>query len=378
MARHEGKPPMNVTPQPAPRPPPGVAPAYGNPAAEAMATLGGALGMTQTRTGYQTAIVVQVPRNIDEVRAAVLKEATYAREGFFYAMTFKDKSKNRTDDEGRLIEGKSVVEGCSIDGAMILFRNWGNVAVEPELLSETPSHWLMKVTLIDLEKGISFPRLFRQRKAQKLGKFDEERAMDIAFQIGQSKAIRNAIVGAMPQWLIDDAMDAAKASAAERYKDVQTHAEKAINGWASKGISKEQLERKLGKKRADWIPADLVLLRAIWKAIELGHTSVGQEFSDDEPEEEGDQGQAQEDPDAVYDQKRAEESIAKATQAIEEMKAGEAKPPEVPPDAPKPPEAPKAEAPPPEAPKPAAAPEPEPPPPPPPPPDFQPPTTKKK
>ena len=268
-------------------------PAEGNPAADALAALGGARGMTQTRTSYQTAVTVQVPRNIDAIRADVIKEATYSRDGFFYAMTFRDKSKDSHDEHGNFVEGKSVVEGCSIDGAMVLFRNWGNVALEPDLADETPAHWLFKVTVVDIEKGTSFPRLYRQRKSEKRGKFDEDRMLDIAFQIGQSKAIRNAIVNAMPQWLIDEAMEAAKAAAAKRYANVAEHAEHAIVGWGKKGVTQTQLERKLGKKRVDWIPADLVLLRAIYKAVVDGQTSVGQEFSDDPaPEKEQEQGQA--------------------------------------------------------------------------------------
>ncbi len=271
MSRTEGKPKPGMNFGAAP-----PTPVEGNPAAEALAALGGARGMTQTKTAYQTAVTVQVPRDLEAIRAAVIKEASYSRDGFFYAWSQNDKSKGPG--------GKSLIEGVSIDGAMILVRNWGNACCEPELVDESPVHWMLRATFIDLETGFTSGRLFRQRKNQNVGRHDDERALDIQVQIGQSKAIRNSVVRCLPQWLVDEAMDAAKAAAAKRYENVAFHAGEAIAAYlATHKITVEQLERKLGKKRPDWIPSDIVLLRAIFKALKEGLTSAGQEFSEDEP-----------------------------------------------------------------------------------------------
>lgn len=253
----------------------GPQPIDGNPTDDAMALLGGARGMTQTRTQFQTAVTVQKPRSLEALRKACMQEASYSRENFTYAWTVADKNSD---------SGKSLIEGLSIDGAMILLRNWGNAVCEPTLVDETPTHWMMSATFIDLETGFTSSRLFRQRKSQSTGRMDAERSLDIQFQIGQSKAIRNAIARSIPQWLVDESIEAAKASAAERYKNVAEHAARAIESYKKDfQVSVEQLERKLGKKQPDWIPADVVLLRAIFKGLKEGQTSVGQEFSADEP-----------------------------------------------------------------------------------------------
>lgn len=253
-----------------------VAPREGNPAEEAMAALHGAKGMTQTRTQYQTAIAVHVPRVLDTVKRRVIEEAMYAGEDFFYAWTQKDKNSST---------GQGLIEGTSIEGAMILIRNWGNAVCEPDIVDETPTHWMLRATFIDLETGFSGGRLFRQRKNQKsAAKMDDERGLDIAFQVGQSKAIRNAIVRAVPKWLVDEALEAAKSAAAKQYSDMAESSARAIDGFTRDyGVTLAQLERKLGKKRVDWIPPDIVMLRAIFKALREGMTSVGQEFSDDAP-----------------------------------------------------------------------------------------------
>lgn len=253
----------------------GPQPMESDPTGDAMALLGGARGMTQTRTQFQTAVTVQKPRSLEMLRKACMQEASYSRENFTYAWTVADKNSD---------SGKSLIEGLSIDGAMILLRNWGNAVCEPTLVDETPTHWMMSATFIDLETGFTSSRLFRQRKSQSTGRMDAERSLDIQFQIGQSKAIRNAIARSIPQWLVDESIEAAKASAAERYKNVAEHAARAIESYKKDfQVSVEQLERKLGKKQPDWIPADVVLLRAIFKGLKEGQTSVGQEFSSDDP-----------------------------------------------------------------------------------------------
>lgn len=264
--KSQGK-PMNIQ---------NAAPAASDPTAEAMGIMGGASGMVRTQVGYQTAVHVTKPRDLDRIRKSVTQEAVFTRDDFYYSMTFRDKNSD---------SGKSLVEGPSIDGAMILLRNWGNAVCEPEVVEESMSHWVFKATFIDLETGFTSARLFRQRKSESHSKFDNERALDIAFQIGQSKAIRNTVIRSLPQWLISEGMEAARSAAEGQMKDLDASAAKAIEtyGKLSPPISLAQLERKLGKNRVDWIPADVVLLRAIFRAIKDGQTSANQEFSEDEP-----------------------------------------------------------------------------------------------
>ena len=53
--------------------------------------------------------------------------------------------------------------------------------------------WIIYARLMDLETGFAMTRPFQQRKGQKAMKTDDARALDIALQIGVSKAIRNVV-----------------------------------------------------------------------------------------------------------------------------------------------------------------------------------------
>jgi len=242
--------------------------------------------LQQTQTAYSTAVQVQKPRAPKRVLAAVCDEAALCGEGFWYSWSVKDKNSPT---------GKSLIEGVSIDGAMILARNWGNCAVPIGLEADAPQHWVLSADFVDLETGFNVRRLFRQRKNQKSsGKMDAERSLDIAFQIGQSKAQRNVILKAMPEWLVTQALDAARDSAEGKYKDVKKHAPRFIDRFKAMGVTEEQLERKLGRKVAYWEPRDLVTLAAIGRAIKDRQTTVEHEFA----EERADEAQAATEADA--------------------------------------------------------------------------------
>ena len=122
--------------------------------------------MQQVKTSYTTAVSVQQPRSISRVVKNVLEESRLAGESFFYRWTVKNRKTGRS----------STIQGPSIDLAMCLARNYGNCAIDVEA-TETGTHYLIKGVFIDLETGFTVPRLFRQRKGQKIGKgYEDDRA----------------------------------------------------------------------------------------------------------------------------------------------------------------------------------------------------------
>lgn len=245
---------------------------------DAGAIVGSGGTLVQARTQYHTAVYVQRARDIEAVRKSAVKEAGLCGEGFFYSWSVNDKNKPG---------GKGLVEGVSVDGAMILARNFTNCVCPVEVAVDGPQHWILHAAFVDLETGFTVERLFRQRKGERHGRFDEERALDIAFQIGQSKAQRNVILKAMPQWLTESCLDAAKDAAELKYKDVPKQVPKFIRRFEEMGVTLEQLEAKLNRPRAKWEPCDLVTLAAIGRAIADRQTTVEQEFENKSTKEPG-------------------------------------------------------------------------------------------
>lgn len=232
--------------------------------------------LQQTKTAYVTAVKVQEPRSIAKVTKNVLQEAKLAGSSFYYRWEVKNKT-------GR----KSIVQGPSIDLTMCIARNYGNCALDIEV-QETLTHYLFKGVFIDLESGFTVPRLYRQRKRQDIGSgYGDERAEDIVFQIGQSKAQRNAIDKAAPGWLIDQAIEEARQAEINKIKPENLHIARSrvLDFFATYGITQERIEAKLERKADLWTPEDIADLRASSTGLKEGRIGPDELFPQIKSEE---------------------------------------------------------------------------------------------
>jgi hypothetical protein len=214
---------------------------------------------------YMTAVAVQKARDKRLVIREVEFEAELLGEKAYYSWTAKGK------------RGRALVEGPSVDLAMVLCREWGNCASRADLVAETETHYLFDGVFLDLERGVTVIRQFRQVKEREMGRMDKERAEDIVFQVGQSKALRNAVVAAMPAWLVDKALKKAKAAAA---RDMTP--EKVIEAFARWDVDQKTLERKLGKAAKRWDLVEMSELRGIYQSILDGMSTIDNEFGDEQ------------------------------------------------------------------------------------------------
>lgn len=213
-------------------------------------------------TPFVTAITVQKPRNLDKIIAAMELEASYAGPKFWYKLPFG-----------------GGIEGPSIGLAVSLAREWGNCAVTMDV-QETDEAFLFTGRFIDLEKGYQLERAFRQRKNPKLGKFDGDRTQDIAFQIGQSKTIRNVILNSVPRWLVERTIQAAKKAVADKITPEKLIEErkKIVEIFAAKGVKLERIVAKIGKGMTEWTAFDIADLRGDYNALTSGDATADELF----------------------------------------------------------------------------------------------------
>jgi hypothetical protein len=215
-------------------------------------------------TPFVTSMAVQRPRNLDKIVAAIDREAEYAGDSFWYAWV--DKKGNR-------------IEGPSIGLANSLAREWTNCAVTCAL-EENDEAFYITARFIDLEKGSQMERLFRQRKGGVAGNFDPDRKLDIALQIGSSKAIRNVVTNSVPRWLVERAIEKAKEAVAAKIdpKMLDDHKAKCVEFFKKYNITVEQLVAKAGRPMAEWTTLTIAEFRADSKAILSGEVTVGDLF----------------------------------------------------------------------------------------------------
>jgi hypothetical protein len=217
---------------------------------------------------YVTAQVVQNPRKLMTVVQKIREMAVVGGERFYYAWDVKNKDGT-----------KSEVSGLSIKGANALAVIYGNCAIEVDA-KETDTHFYFKATVIDLETGSNMPRLFRQRKNQSLGgKMDRDRAEDIVFQIGQSKAIRNAVANALDTFATE-MLEYARKGVVDRIKRNPEGTLTWIFNTAQKHkITERQLEVYVTRPKSEWTAQHMARLYAALMAIEEGMETANNIFA---------------------------------------------------------------------------------------------------
>jgi replicative DNA helicase len=206
------------------------------------------------------------PRSPAEVERQVLRMATVLGEDAFYAWG----------------SGKNHVEGGSINLAAALILAWGNAVVEAGPVQETAESWIFTHTFVDLERGVSMTRQFRQPKGEPVyGHLDAYRKEMINFGKGQSRSIRNVILMAMPQYLVTRALEIARQGARVkmesfiREKGLAAAQACTLNQLRRVGVPEDAVLAKTGKAEVRALDLDdLVALAADFKSIDSGQESA--------------------------------------------------------------------------------------------------------
>jgi hypothetical protein len=173
--------------------------------------------------------------------------------------------------------GQDWIEGPSIKLANDLARLYGNCEVETRVMDLGES-WLIYARFTDIESGFSMTRPFQQRKGQRGMKTESDRGLDIAFQIGTSKAIRNVVVNSL-QTFADFAFDEARNALVQKIgKDVDTWRQRTVKGLATKRVELARVERAMGRAAKDWTAPDIARVIAMMQSINDGMATVDETF----------------------------------------------------------------------------------------------------
>lgn len=222
------------------------------------------IGRATTTLEMMAAQRVAVPRDIPQFLQRVKVLASVAGDQYFYSFPVKSKNKETGEWE------QSAIEGPSIKLANDLVREYGNCGVET-MVVDVGDSWVIYARFVDLERGFTMVRPFQQRKNQKgLGTKDEARALDIALQVGVSKAIRNVIVNSL-ETFADVMFEEAKNSITEKIaKQPDRYRAVLKDKLAGLGVELKRVETAIGRVIADWTVSDMARVIAHGKAVQDG------------------------------------------------------------------------------------------------------------
>lgn len=266
-----------------------------------------ALQMGVMKSGTKYATAMQVIRRRDLIRDVVPRceqEAAIAGEDFYYSWA----------------QGGKIVEGLTVGASLAIARNMGNNAVDVEV-TESPSAYYFSAVYIDLETGFNLRRVFRQNKQSpktKEGKdvYSGDRGQDIIFQIGQSKAIRNVTLNAVPSWLARKVFEKAKDNVVAKIEKmgVVKASQLLIDKITALNLPMDRITKHYGAPTT-WDVEKLVMLGGAVRSIEDGRERLDDVFPPDAAAPSGDVQKAAD---------MAKDAAAKATKNTAKKSGGEA------------------------------------------------------
>jgi hypothetical protein len=221
--------------------------------------------------------------------------AAAAGDDWFYRFPVRKKVKN--EKTGRDEWVTDYIEGPSIKCANNVARLYGNCDIDCRVIDYGP-YWTFYARFSDLETGYSLTRPYQQRKSQTtMNTKDPQRAQDIAFQIGASKAIRNVVINGL-EFFTSFAFDEAKQSIIDKVgRKLDYYRQKITERLAEMKIDLKAVEGVRGRALKDWLASDVARTIAELQAIQDGMATVGETYLGELPE--GEQGEAREAPKSV-------------------------------------------------------------------------------
>jgi hypothetical protein len=209
---------------------------------------------------------VAVPRDEHKILDRIKVMASAAGAEWYYRFPVKKKG-----------GGTDYIEGPSIKLANDIARMYGNCEIETRV-TDLGDSWLIYARFTDYESGFSMTRPFQQRKSQRSMRTDDDRGLDIAFQIGTSKAIRNVVVNSL-QSFADFGLDEARNALVDKIgKSLEHYRERAIKGLEFKSIELARAERVVGRPVKAWTAPDIAKVGAMLRSITDGMTNAEETF----------------------------------------------------------------------------------------------------
>uniref|UniRef100_A0A6M3KTZ6 Uncharacterized protein n=1 Tax=viral metagenome TaxID=1070528 RepID=A0A6M3KTZ6_9ZZZZ len=241
----------------------------------------------------QSAYVVAInrPRDVDQSRDRILHACK--RPGFAERVEFS-----------KPVGGKQI-KGPSIRFAELALREWGNIMTDVMVIYEDDQIRRTKVMVVDLETNSSFSKEIQiQKTVERKSTKDREVVGERTNTAGEkvyivkatddemhnkeaaaiSKALRNEGLRIIPSDIVDEAMDTAKRTLADRDKKDPDAVKKALlDAFSEIGVKPKDIQKYLKHSTDAITPVELQDLRGMYRAIKDGEAKWA-EYVDTEKE----------------------------------------------------------------------------------------------
>jgi hypothetical protein len=248
------------------------------PPAPAPSHVGQATAIEQSRAAAEVAAAVHVaqanPRDMQKALAEMresCKQYRLAEKAFF-----------------RYSRAGSQVTGSTVHLARELARCFGNVqyGIAELRRDDEGGYSEMQAYAWDVERNTRSAQIFvvphaRDTKQGRKGLSDLRDIYENNANMG-ARRLRAAIWAILPPWFVDEAEELCNRTLQDGGgKPLPQQVADAIRAFEGRGVTRPQLEQKLGRDSGRWTGHDVAQLLVIYKSVDRGETRIEDEF---EPE----------------------------------------------------------------------------------------------
>ncbi len=230
-------------------------------------------------------LAVQAAREIAEVQGMVVMAKKFPRDKIKATERILNDCTRPKLAENALYtysRGGTEISGPSIRLAESIAQNWGNIDFGIKELEQTHGSSKVMAFAWDLETNARQTKIFdvpHVRKTKK-GSYALEDPRDIYELVANNGArrLRACILGIIPGDVIDAAVEQCERTLNTTADISPENIEKMLKLFENIGVSKLQIEKRIQRRIDSIQPAQMVLLRKIYKSISDGMANVGEFF----------------------------------------------------------------------------------------------------
>jgi hypothetical protein len=170
--------------------------------------------------------------------------------------------------------GSAIVEGASIRLAETIAQSWGNIDFGIRELSQNDGISIAEAYAIDLETNMRVTKVFhvphvRYTKTYTANLTDPRDIYELVANNG-ARRLRACILAVIPGDIIEAAVDECKNTLKTSNVKISTQMKTLTLAFEQFGVTKANLEKRLGHPIERTVPEEIATLRGIYKSIKDG------------------------------------------------------------------------------------------------------------
>src|SRR5574343_475182 len=243
------------------------------------------IAVSTTKPSATSLLDVSATREMAEVQASIVVAKKFPRNELECADRILIACQRPTLAETAIYaysRGGSEISGPSIRLAEAIAQNWQNIQYGIRELDQRNGESTVEAYAWDLQTNTRQSKVFQVRHIRhtRKGRYDLEDPRDIYELVANQGArrLRACILGIIPGDVVEAAVKQCEETLRSSADTSPESIRKMVDAFATFGVSKEQVERRIQRRLESITPAQVIVLRKIYNSLKDGRSAPADWF----------------------------------------------------------------------------------------------------